>query len=164
MLFKTFDGTSFRLKIIGYAEPYARSYGRANLLRQKINVNSTYGAWQAEFPGFTTYEAAWLAEWLEQVASGSAIRQRLDFLEPSLAFTLLDLPAGHGLRIYLEGQSRPAWMYGRSGGTHDTWLDFPHVTHDELFQAAIELRKALLKYPERKRHTRLQQQKALNLW
>ena len=169
MRFEAVDGTCFQMKILGYAEPYARTYGQANLLRQKININCAYGSWLADYSGFTTYETAWLAEWLEQVAAGTATRQRLDFLEPSLAFTLLDLPAdcgaGRSLRIYLEGQAHPGGRFGLCGGAHDTWLDFPLITDEALFQAAIELRKTLLKYPERKRQVRAAHtNKAINVW
>lgn len=149
MRFQRQDGTGFEMNITGYAAPRARSYGQANLLRQKILVNGPYGSWQAEFPGITTYEAAWLADWLEQVASGSEMRQRLDFLEPSLAFSLIESSGERNLRIFLEWQARPIWMFARSGGTHEVWLDFPIGAKEEFFQAAAQLKQSLAKYPER---------------
>ena len=149
MRFQRQDGTGFEMNITGYAAPRARSYGQANLLRQKIMVNGPYGSWQAEFPGITTYEAAWLADWLEQVASGTEMRQRLDFLEPSLAFSLIEASGERSVRIFLEWQARPVWMFARSGSTHEVWLDFPVSAKEELFQAAAQLKQSLVKYPER---------------
>ncbi len=150
MRFQDSSGTYFQLNINGYAEPHARNYSRANWLRIKISASGPFGSWRTECPGLTTYEAGWLADWLEEAAKGTETRQRLDFLEPSLAFLLLDLPEGLTLRICLEGQVRPQWMSPRPAGQHEVWLDFPLPAAESFARAAADLRRELARFPERK--------------
>ncbi len=146
MLLRNPDGTFFRMKIIGYAEPRARAYVRANALRLQLSARTAQGGWQTDCIGLTTYEAGWLADWLEQVAGGTETRLRLDFLEPCLSFMVLDTPKGRKVRLFFEAQARPGWLMPACRGLHDLWLDFPL---QELSQATAALRQEAARFPER---------------
>jgi hypothetical protein len=75
--------------------------------RVRVALDTPDGRWQATDPCLTGPEVGRLADWLEQKAGG-VTGERLEFLEPELAFECDEARPGL-LRVELRWGLRPAW-------------------------------------------------------
>jgi hypothetical protein len=72
------DGTNFNLTVAGYQYPHlAAEPHDLNRSHIQLELDVAQGRRQATAPCPLTYEVAELADWLEQVASGSCQRMFL---------------------------------------------------------------------------------------
>ncbi len=149
----TSAASSFFLTILGYQHPDAAGEPYdANWLAIHVEAAGPEGAWTGTDPCLLTYEAARLADWLEDVAAGKEPPRAISFLEPVLLFRLVD--DRQTLRVHFGNLINPSWrsITSRrpSAGTEnpDLWLDFP-LAETDLAAAAHELRQQLRRYPSR---------------
>lgn len=155
MFLRNSFGHTFALGIAGYQFPSSTdSWDDANWLVVEVAASGPAGVWRFRDPALQTAEATRLAAWLETVASGRRpVYQRMDFLEPVLAFELQE-PASRRFRVLFELEGRPPWANDR---TAERWgevgLEF-EPSPGELQAAAGELRAALRRFPERGKRDR----------
>ncbi|HEY4633047.1 MAG TPA: hypothetical protein VIH00_03935, partial [Candidatus Limnocylindrales bacterium] len=85
-----------------------------------------------------------LAVWCEAVAAGDPV-ETIDFLEPNLAFEVID----SAVRITFELEARPPWRPRHAADNLDpVWIEVA-TGPDDLRRAASELRAALERFPSR---------------
>lgn len=143
---------ALELAIAGYQFPSATdSWDDANWLVVEVAGNGPHGTWRFSDPALQTTEVARLAHWLEAVAVGRRpVHQRMDFLEPVLAFELQE-PASRRFRVVFELEGRPSWASHREAERWgEVWLEF-EPDPGQLQAAASDLRAALRRFPERGR-------------
>jgi hypothetical protein len=75
--------------------------------RVSITLNTPAGRWSATTPCLTGQEIERLAGWLDATAEGDTV-ERLEFLEPELAFDAAD----GQVRVELRWGMRPRWAGG----------------------------------------------------
>jgi hypothetical protein len=86
---------------------------------------------------------------LEALASGRAVEEGEDFIEPNLRFEVADRDQDTvTIRVYFELESRPPWFFADAAGMEDLWVDF-RVDTDDLRSAAEDLRRNLARFPPR---------------
>lgn len=152
MILGNTSGHRFELAISGYQFPSAAdSWHDANWLVIEVSARGPEGAWRFSDPALLTNEVARLADWLEAVGSGRRpVNQRMDFLEPVLAFELRE-PTSRMFRILFELEGRPPWAEVREPERWaEAWVEF-EPDASELRAAAAELRTMLGRFPERGR-------------
>ena len=141
------DNTSFELKILNYQFPKMETEEYDSIwLMIQIKVKHPKGEWQARDPSLLTYEAKEIADWLEKIAKNEYVEKTQTFIEPNLSFELLD--DKKYIRIYFGLESRPSWAAGKVAAEVDLWLDI-EIENDNLIEAAEDLRRQLLKFPQR---------------
>jgi hypothetical protein len=138
------------LSLAGYQFPdLASADYDSNWLRVTVEVAHPRGKWRASEPCLLTYEAARLATWLEAITPESPVGSEESFIEPCLAFSIVDVNGGgRALRVYFELECRPPWASSRAAGEQDLWVQFPLSELDPK-AAARELREQLTRYPQR---------------
>lgn len=145
---------AFHMTILGYQHPDAAGEPYdANWLSIHVEAAAPGQAWTGTDPCLLTYEAARLADWLEQVGAGKEAPRAISFLEPVLLFRLVKDDSGRRvLRVHFGNLINPSWrMLERPAGkpaNPDIWLDFP-LDEVDLQAAAAELRQELRRYPNR---------------
>lgn len=140
------DKQSFRLEIVGYQFPLAKSPDDSNWLQIAIDVTHPRGSWSNVDPSLLTHEVARLAGWLDAVAAGEGDEEE-GFLEPNLSFRVVN-EAKRLLRVYFELDSRPHWGSSRTVGDDDLFVTF-RISEVDLTAAARSLREQLSRYPQR---------------
>lgn len=144
------DGSLFELSIAGYQFPEIETdeYD-SNWLGITIHVAQSRGEWTSTQPVLLTNEVAALADWFDAVARGEDVEPAQTFIEPNLAFRLLDAGSkGRCLAVYFELESRPPWAESNAEPTQDLFVTFP-LSELDLARAAEELRQELARYPQR---------------
>jgi len=147
MKLKNKDNTSFELNIQNYQFPKMETdeYD-SNWLMIQTKVKHPQGEWQSIDPSLLTYEVKHIADWLEKIAKNESVEKTLAFIEPNLSFELLD--DKKYIRIYFELESRPSWAASKVAVEEDLWLDI-EIENNNLIEVAEDLRKKLLKFPQR---------------
>ncbi len=155
MLIKSGDGSEFSLTVEGYQFPgnVADKYD-ANWLIISIDVKVPKGAWSAKGPYLLQWEAEQLATWLEGVTKGAPFGDHIEFMEPNLAFGLVERSAEEvTLRVHVEAEFRPPWSehFSDKRGVvgYGSSVDF-RLSPQDLMNAAGSLRSDLSRYPVRK--------------
>lgn len=142
------NGDFFRLFIINYQFPYIdNAHHDSNWLVIKIEASHQNRKWTAIDSCLLTYEVEELANWFENLAKGNNKKAKIEFLEQSLEFHLIDELSKQYLRIYFELELRPEWAPW-NGFMEDLWLDFSILELD-FNSLASSLRQQLKKYPQR---------------
>lgn len=81
------SGRSLALEILRYEFPdNLNDKYDANWLIVRMTAADGQERWTASDPALLTWELAWLITWLRNLADGGATADRLDFIEPCLAF------------------------------------------------------------------------------
>lgn len=143
------NGQSLQLTIVGYQFPAMRTKDYdSNWLNVQVSVVHPRGRWTARDACLLTYEAARLADWLQAVGRGKSVASEESFIEPNLAFRLVESAQGPFLRVYFELELRPEWAFSRAAFEEDLWVEFP-VGELDLVGAAEGLRQQLRVYPQR---------------
>ena len=143
------DGQSLELTILGYQFPHleTKEYD-SNWLIVAGSVIHPRGSWQFADPCLLTYEAEWLAAWMDALAEGSPPAATIGFIEPNLAFGVGFNTKGPLLRVYFELEARPSWESSAPAGEKDIWVEFP-IEELDLRSAARQWRAELAAYPQR---------------
>ena len=146
-------GSYFRLSLLGYQYPDAEGEPYdANWLLVRMDAAGPQGAWSVTDPCLLTSEVTRLADWLEQLGSGSATAPAISFLEPALLFRRVERE-GHErfLRVHFGSLVHPTWSSTAPQPpkeSPDLWLEFP-LAEIDLAAAAVSLREELKHYPRR---------------
>ena len=144
------DGTSLGLKIVGYEFPEeVEAEYDSNWLVIRLSATLPQGSWIATHPCLLTYEVTELANWLEEVARGTAAEREIGFVEPNIWFQVVETPNGQRcLRAYFGAECRPPWAFTLEHDRGDIFAEF--ALHElELHRAAESLRAQLARYPQR---------------
>lgn len=99
--------------------------------------------WSFRDPCLTNFEMQRLADWLDQVAAGTAEKAFCGFTEPNLDFERV---SDGSIRIGLSLEALPPWE-NRDGDLGDVGFDIP--IGGQLSAAAASLRQILSRYPVR---------------
>ena len=106
-------------------------------------------AWKFRDPALLTWEGEGLSNWLEALASGHALEEGEDFLEPNLRFEVAAKDEDTiTIRVYFELESRPSWFFADAAAMDDLWIDLD-VDSEDLRTAAEDLRRDLARFPPR---------------
>ncbi len=152
MILENTPGHRFELTVAGYQFPsVTHGWDDANWLVVEVAAKGSDGTWRFRDPALQTTELARLADWLDAVGSGRRpVPQRMDFLEPTLAFELQE-PESRRFRIIFELDARPPRAEDRDPERWaEVWLEF-EPSSAQLGAAAAELRATLSRFPERGR-------------
>jgi hypothetical protein len=149
MLLVGSNGTRFELEIVGYQFPELEDDPwDANWLMIRIAVVSADGAWTSTDPSLLTSDVEGLALWLDAVSEFRATYQRVQFLEPNLAFELQsESPRGLAVRVLFEQESRPPWA--RPDPPSSAFFVDLALPHEAVREAAEALRLQLVAFPPR---------------
>ena len=151
MILRSRDLSEFKLKVAGYQFPgLSGDMFDDNWLVVEGRVSpADERAWKFRDPALLTWEVKRLSDWLEALASGRAVEEGEDFIEPNLRFEVADRDQDTvTIRIYFELESRPPWFFAHAEGMQDLWVDF-RVDTDDLRSAAEDLRRNLARFPPR---------------
>ena len=154
MTFFGIDNQTVELEITGYQFPeitVAESLSDDNWLNISLNVKSNFGNWSTVYPSLTTSDVEKLINWFDTLSKNvQPARTCLSFIEPNLFFELFNEFDSDKkmIRINFDLEFRPPY---------ETLIDldkeyFVDIRPDnlELKKIAIELKKELDKYPDRK--------------
>lgn len=149
MQLKTVDGPTFSLSVERYEFPDeelgptednpADEFDQERFLVIRIAVTTSDGEWSMARPEMTTNELERLANWLEQVSSGSPSKRGVYFTERDLEFTVDE--SVRILTAHLFGDFLPPWAKEKQ---HD--LAFP-IDEIDLAGAIASLRSQLEQFP-----------------
>ncbi|WP_394992200.1 hypothetical protein [Emticicia sp.] len=156
MTFFGIDNQTVELEITGYEFPeisVAEFESDDNWLNISLNVKSNFGNWSTVYPSLTTSDVEKLINWFDTLSKNvQSGRTCLSFIEPNLLFELFNEFNSDKkmIRINFDLEFRPPYV---------TLIDldfdkeyFVDICADnlELKKIAIELKKELDKYPDRK--------------
>jgi hypothetical protein len=145
------DLSEFELEVVGYQFPsFSGDMFDDNWLIVEGRVAPTdERAWEFRDPALLTWEVERLCNWLEALASGKAVEDGEDFIEPNLRFEVVESSESTiPLRVYFELELRPSWFFAHAAGMDDLWIDL-RVDNDDLRAAADSLRRDLARFPAR---------------
>ena len=151
MILRSRDLSEFELRIIGYQFPgFSGDMFDDNWLIVEIRAApADERPWRSTDPSLLTWEVERLSDWLEALASGQAVEDAEDFVEPNLRFEVADRDQDTiTIRVYFELESRPPWFFADAAGMDDLWIDL-RVDTDDLRAAAEDLRRELARFPPR---------------
>lgn len=154
MTFFGIDNQTVELEITGYQFPeitVTESLSADNWLNISLNVKSNFGNWSTVYPSLTTSDVEKMINWFDILSKNvHPDRTCLSFNEPNLFFELFNEFDSDKkmIRINFDLEFRPPYV---------TLIDldkeyFVDIRPDnlELKKIAIELKKELDKYPNRK--------------
>jgi hypothetical protein len=154
MTFWGIDNQTVEIEITGYQFPeitVAESLSADNWLNIALNVKSNFGNWSTVYPSMTTADVEKLINWFDKLSKNiNPGRTFLSFIEPNLFFELFNEFDSDKkmIRINFDLEFRPPYI---------TLIDFDkeyfvdiRPNNLELKKIAIELKKELDKYPDRK--------------
>jgi hypothetical protein len=145
------DLSALELRVAGYQFPHIESdeFDANWLVVEGRVAPADERAWKFRDPALLTWEVEGLCNWLEALASGQAVEEGEDFLEPNVRFEVARRSEDViTIRVFFELESRPPWFFAREAGMNDLWVDLL-VDSDDLRAAASSLRGDLAKYPPR---------------
>lgn len=156
------DGWSFSLGIKRFEDEHPTKTGKYDVewLVVSLAVHSPDSEWPWIDPCLLFSEAKRLAAWLAEVASGETTEDKIDFVEPEIAFQAFqDSPEYSRVRLYIWHHSTDsfadAWeeterSYGGIGGfpISARCRDFV-VSRPDLLRASDALLENLRKLPQR---------------
>ena len=151
MILRGRDLSEFELRVASYQFPHIESeeFDANWLVIEGRVAPADEPAWKFRDPALLTWEVEGLCNWLEALASGQALEEGEDFLEPNLRFEVAARGADTiTIRVYFELESRPPWFFADAAGMDDLWIDL-RVDSDDLRAAAEDLRRDLAMFPQR---------------
>src|ERR1044071_2081557 len=138
------DGSYFEMSVVGYEFPELdhEDYD-SNWLMTRIDVKHPLGSWSAIDPSLLTYEMASLADWLEEISSGSRSNPDQGFIEPCLEFHIKSDTCGEEILVVkFSHEYSPPWSRGKLDEDEEHYLEFP-LTELRLEEAVESLRGQL---------------------
>ena len=151
MILRSRDLTKFELRVVGYqfAGIEGDEWDANWLVVDDRVVPVDERAWEFSDPALLTWEVERLSNWLDALASGQAVDDSEDFVEPNLRFEVVGRDEDIiTIRIYFELETRAPWFFAREAGMNDLWVVLL-VDSDDLRAAASSLRGDLAKFPPR---------------
>ena len=151
MILRGRDLSEFELKAAGYQFPsLSGDEFDDNWLMVEIRAApADERPWRSTDPSLLTWEVKRLSNWLVALASGQAVEEGEDFIEPNVRFEVVERAEDTiTIRVYFELESRPPWFFADAAGMDDLWIDL-RVDADDLRTAAEDLRRDLAKFPPR---------------
>ena len=150
MNLKAPNGSSFRLKLVGYQYPeITNDEFDSNWLNVRIDVTLPMGSWSATAPALLAQEVQLLADWLDYVAARTQNEDETGFTEPNLWFKIIrHANENRILRVHFEIEYRPPWARSHVFGIDEYFAEFA-LSDADLHQAATSLRTQLAQYPPR---------------
>ena len=151
MILRGRDLSEFELRVVGYQFPdIVGDEWDANWLVVEVRVAPVdERPWRSIDPSLLTWEVERLSNWLEALASGRAVEEGEDFVEPNLGFEVVQRDEDIiTIRVYFELESRPPWFFADAAVMDDLWIDL-RVDNEDLRAAAEDLRRDLAKFPPR---------------
>ena len=151
MILRGRDLSEFELKVAGYQFPsLSGDEFDDNWLMVEIRAApADERPWRSTDPSLLTWEVKRLSNWLVALASGQAVEEGEDFIEPNVRFEVVERAEDTiTIRVYFELESRPPWFFADAAGMDDLWIDL-RVDADDLRTAAEDLRRDLAKFPPR---------------
>jgi len=145
------DLSEFELRVTGYQFPNIESdeFDANWLVMEGRVAPADERAWEFRDPALLTWEVQGLSNWLEALASGEAVEEGEDFMEPNVRFEVAARDEDTiTIRVYFELESRPPWFFADAVGMNDLWIDL-RVDNDDLRAAAEDLRCDLARFPPR---------------
>jgi hypothetical protein len=107
----------------------------------RVAVESPAGSWEALDECLLRSEIRRLRRWLRDIARGRTPGE-LGFVEPNLRFVCVSADEEAQLRVWFEGELRPAWRPYTSYDQCDLWIDLA-VDRAALLGAAAQLDEEL---------------------
>ncbi len=136
---------SLELSVVGYQFPDAVSEPYdSNWLLVQLSVSDHQGTWNVAEPCLLTYEVARLADWFDKINSRSFEKTECGFLEPLIAFQVVENEQKDLLRIRFMLEALPAWARDQD----EYFIEFV-LAEVDLQTASDDLRKQLERYPQR---------------
>jgi hypothetical protein len=151
VILRSRDLSEFELKVAGYqfAGFSGDMFDDNWLIVEGRVMPADERTWEFRDPALLTWEVEGLCNWLEALASGQAVEEGEDFLEPNLRFEVAERDEDTiTIRVYFELESRPSWFFADAAGMDDLWIDL-RVDSDDLRAAAEDLRRNLTRFPPR---------------
>ena len=137
------------LSLLGYEFPTIDDdEWDSNWLNIRISATNDQGSWAATDASLLTEEVGRLAEWLQAIAENNEADAELDFIEPNLAFELVEANGLVRLRAWFELELRPRWAPTDEVPARDLCVDL-ELARDDLGKAADSLRAQLRRFPPR---------------
>jgi hypothetical protein len=116
-------------------------------LQIAIRVDSPIASWTCTDPCLMICDAHAIARWLADLARDRDVRRRIDFIEPNLAFEMVERDCGVcQLRLCFEFECCPPVV--KLGGVFEFFLPI-RVSSEELRLAANQLCEELRSFPIR---------------
>ncbi len=139
------------LSLLGYQFPTIDDdEWDSNWLNIRISAINDQGSWTATDASLLTGEVGRLADWLQAIAENSDADAELDFIEPNLAFELVEANGLVRLRAWFELELRPRWAPADEVPARDLCVDLT-LSREDLRAAAEALRAQLRQFPARAR-------------
>ena len=149
MIFKGLNNQTVEIKITNYQFPETQDKEwDGNWLNIYLKVISDFGHWQTTDPALTTWDMQKIIDWLIGLSKNEKPKWvDLGFTEPNLSFELLNQESDNPklIRIKFNFEFRPK----SAKNDVDYFVDI-EVNNNELELLALDLKKELAKYPERK--------------
>jgi hypothetical protein len=143
------DGQSLQLTVLRYQFAGGDNEFDLNWLTVRGEVRARDASWSFEDPCLLASEARTLGSWLRHVTNPQADYERLDFIEPNLAFEVSSrTDAAVTIRVFFEVEVRPPGSEV-SVGDDDYWLDL-HLETRALQAASDEWLAELELFPVRR--------------
>jgi hypothetical protein len=151
MKFKSFDGSLFEMKVVGYEFPELETeHHDSNWLLIQIEASHPRGEWSATDPALLTYEIEWLANWLETLASGDFSKPHMWFTEPCLEFHLsFDDHPEPILQVVFSHEFRPPWASREWREDEEEHLLEFRLSDLNLHHSVQSLHEQLKTFPQR---------------
>jgi hypothetical protein len=163
MTFKGINNQSVELKITNYQFPENLDGDwDSNWLTIYLKVKSDVGNWQTVDPSLTTWDVKCLIDWFENLSKNIQPESKeICFTEPNLSLELMDSfnSITKTIRIKFNLESRPQFATDEKNYFVELIAD-----NYELKCMALDLKKELEKYPERRPAENSNEQKDGRSW
>tara|TARA_R110000868_G_scaffold31045_1_gene114109 strand:+ start:45 stop:491 length:447 start_codon:yes stop_codon:yes gene_type:complete len=117
----------------------------SNWLLIYLDVKSDCGNWKTSHPSLLTRDVKRIIEWFKELSENIRTENSLDFLEPNIAFELLEFRTDKKLiRILFDLESRPQ----NANDEKEYFVDC-EMDNNTLKKVATELKKEAEPFPER---------------
>lgn len=118
-----------------------------NWLRIVIDVDSKQGKWKSNDPSLLTWELLSIIDWFKAIRSKKNTETRLEFIEPNLAFSILEeQPERLLIRVHFDLESRPP----NPSDQIDYYFDF-QLNNKGLNTLISRLEREIINFPVRTR-------------
>jgi len=144
----TTSGLSFSLHVTGYQFPNStKDEYDSNWINVTIILVGFSEPWTSNDPSLLTWELKSLADWLGAILSGSMMENEIRFMEPNLAFQLIQRGSEKFIRTSLDLESKPEWYLGDGAFSFDL-----EVNDEQILNAIESLHSQLERFPGRGEH------------
>lgn len=146
MIFKGVNNQSVELRITNYEFPKITNCEYdSNWLLIYLNVKSDCGNWKTSHPSLLTGDVKRIIRWFNELSENKQTENSLDFLEPNIAFELLEYGADKKrIKIFFDLESRPQ----NTDDKKEYFVDC-EMNNSTLKKIAADLQKEVEPFPAR---------------